>query len=88
MGRGGIRRNKNGTPRLCVGHVDDLRRRGVYKNNGGFGVGVCFSGRACIGRGDRDGSGGVGAIGGRRKDVSVSHAPRFAHLFKIRLYSV
>ena len=71
MGGGGIGRNKNGTPRLCVCHVYDLRRRGVHKNKRGLGVGVCFSGRACIGGGYRNGSGGVGAIGRRRKDVSV-----------------
>jgi hypothetical protein len=71
MGGGGIGRNKNDTPRLCVFHVDGTSRRGIYRNNKSLRIGVCFSGRAYISRGNRNGPGGVGAISRRRKDVSV-----------------
>jgi len=56
-------------------------RRRIHRNREGLGIGGGFGGRACIGGGMRNATRSVGAIGRKRKDVSMCYGYRFAHLW-------
>jgi hypothetical protein len=72
IGRGRIRRNKNGHTGINIFYMNNLRRGRIHRDVKGFGIGSAVSGRARIAR-SRGwiGSGNIGIVGRRWKNKTI-----------------